>query len=91
MGGRDFTGERGERLERRDQGTRAQVLKNKRDIDQLGGAVEDLRGAVLRSKESIADHEGRLTRVEDELGLCDYECLYCGAVGSHYAFDCDRR
>jgi len=91
MSDKHFTSDRVERLERRDRSTRSQVLQNKEDIDGLKVAVDGLRDQTRRSKEVEADHEERITRTEVALGLRNYRCPHCGAVGAHYAFSCERR
>ena len=86
-----FSEKRGERLERRDRDTRSQVLQSKKEIDHLKEGVENLRGEVRRDKEDLASHEGRITRVEQALGLSNYSCPHCGATGAHYAFACSSQ
>ena len=77
-----------ERLKRRDTGTRAEVLRNKKAIEDVR---RDLRDHKRQAKEDLAGISDRVDRVEKRIGVPDYVCHHCGAVGQHYAPACSRR
>ena len=77
-----------DRLRRRDTGTRAEVLRNKKALEAVR---RDLQVHKRQTKEDLAAVSDRVDRVEETIGVRHYVCHHCGAVGQHYAPACSQR